>query len=710
MFTATEIEQLKPQFIEEEIKQLQLYNYVAIKGKNDLSLSQTRLLVDKLWGNVPRLRLSCYNLNDNWAIALAGHRGLTELSLYNNQITDEGVIALASLPKLVKLDVSRNQIGAQGARALAQHPVLGQLDISLNRLGDEGAIALASSNALTTLIAQACQITERGTEALAKSKTLTALDIGNNQVGNKGAKALASNTKLRSLMLSGAGLGNEGAAIFADNKTLLSLELGRNQITNNGAVRLAFNNTLTALDIGFNQIGSEGAEALALNKTLRRLNLSFNQVEDKATEAFAANPNLFSLDLWFNRITDVGAAILAHNKNITTLEIRNNPLSEEGKAYVENFLQSNRQQVLKQRNCFMHGMNKTFKRINQASSLPNELIMHIATFLDITFYLSLLNLQQAAQLGKTEEQVTQAITFMLHNFEGLEDELVLKERKPAWNERVSANKHFRWVKPPSDSLSAIQNNPQPIVAKVESEKPTAGIIQPEKTKPQADKNNNANKQTRLYRLQHPTTVAFFKKIQSVQKNLSRQNTRETQSKNNTAAIEHPTYIISQVLEQMPGGKLLVKAVSQSKPLNITPNIKLWLKNKPACLSAVLKSFQAEQDLHEIEKMFEEFSSAQSIFNPQLHYLNTGSIDQDYANAFCTTWKKIVHDSYQKVMANMQTLESREDKIKFLTAARQLNLFRKPRPTLGLSDTSVSELRAVGSVGGQVQVSLRVPRL
>lgn len=92
----------------------------------------------------------------------------------------------------------------------------------------------------------------------------------------------------------------------------------------------------------------------------------------------------------------------------------------------------------------------------------------------------------------------------------------------------------------------------------------------------------------------------------------------------------------------------------------------------------LKYFQAEQNLAELATTFEEFSRPHSIFNTHTLTAIDGFFAKDHTNSYDETWKKIREDAYQKLLAQVKILDSRQAKIELLAWACQQSLFNKPR--------------------------------
>ncbi len=336
---------------------------------------------------------------------------LTTLNLSKKSLTDADITQLVQIlstnTTLTSLNIASNQIGAEGAKALSVNTTLASLDVSYNQIDAEGVKALSANTSLASLA------------------------VGGNRIGAEGAKALSTNTTLTSLNVSGNGIGDEGVKALSTNTTLTSLNVGYNEIGAEGVKALSANTSLASLAVGWNEISNEGAKALSANTTLTSLDVSWNEIGDEGAKAFTANTNLTSLNIDYNQL-----------------------ISRKTHQLIEQTLVANKQRQQEMRNRFILIMNKGVARaVDLASTdslrLPAELISHLGSFLDASFYLQLATIKHPAHMGKTEQQVHQCVLFFLQQlvFRHVTEGGII-ESKPKGNQALDYRQHFMFKPTP----------------------------------------------------------------------------------------------------------------------------------------------------------------------------------------------------------------------------------------------------------------------
>jgi len=230
------------------------------------------------------------------AMVLKGNKTLTNLELYDCEISDEGLQVLVNVLKdssLTELSLGWNAITNKGVMALAskmKESGLRELYLGGNAVMDAGVTAIAS---------------------VLNGHPLMILDLGECQVSDSGCIALAN-----------ALLGS----------SISELSLGLNSITDKGCIAIAEamkNSSLAVLDLSFCHITDFGASALASKVNtapLRELRLTGNEISDSACFAFALalkDSSLKELYLDSNPdVTDNGARALASAaKECPTIQI-----------------------------------------------------------------------------------------------------------------------------------------------------------------------------------------------------------------------------------------------------------------------------------------------------------------------------------------------------------------------------------------------------
>ena len=293
---------------------------------------------------ITSLHLIDNQIGDHGAGLLKDNRTITDLSIFENDITKQGAIALASNNVIIHLDLSHNDIGDMGAAAfkynntiidlklfncgirhpganrLAENKTITRLNLRGNNIGDQGAAAFRYNQSITELDLTECGITEQGAVELAGTKTIVCLNLQDNRIGNRGAAAFKTNRSITDLNLRNCGIDAKGAIELAKNDVITRLILSRNNIGNESAAAFKANTSLTTLAIDNCNITYQGTTELAKNKTITDLYLEYNEMIGNAgVAAFIDNTSLTRLVLYKNSISETGYAALTLNQSISTL-------------------------------------------------------------------------------------------------------------------------------------------------------------------------------------------------------------------------------------------------------------------------------------------------------------------------------------------------------------------------------------------------------
>lgn len=217
-----------------------------------------------------------------------GH--VTELRLWDSQITDLGIGALAAkhspLSGLLKLSLGGTQITDQGVAVLAAKDSsltsLKVLDVGNTGISDQALAYLSAKDSpltsLTALYLYETRITDRGLTHLAAKDSplsaLTSLSLNDTKITDQGLATLAAKdsplTALNELDLSYTEITNQGLAVLAAKDSSLTalnnLDVSGTQITDQGLAALAAEDSplaaLTKLNLYNTKITDQGVAAL----------------------------------------------------------------------------------------------------------------------------------------------------------------------------------------------------------------------------------------------------------------------------------------------------------------------------------------------------------------------------------------------------------------------------------------------------------------
>lgn len=173
------------------------------------------------------------------------------------------------------------------------------------------------------------------------------------------------------------------------------------------------------------------------------------------------------------------------------------------------------------------------------------------------------------------------------------------------------------------------------------------------------------------------------------------------------AEKKSSYLLEKILEQLPGGKLLLKAFNQNRQLYSWHYVSLWFKDKQVRLITVSRCFQAETDLKELAGMFEDFNCPHSIFNTHSNILYDSLWGKTYTDSFLETWDKIRQDAYQKLMIQVQQLDDMPARIELLTWACQQSLFNKPRSNYFGAEVKTKTVQKIEATLEQLEQQTRL---
>jgi len=182
------------------------------------------------------LQLAGELLDDACIEALAGHRTLANLEMYELAIRERGAAALGTLP-LRRLYIPSSTIDDAGVRRLPNQ--LRSLHLGhCEAVTDAACAAIGQLNQLRFLDLSATQITGEGLGML-RTLPLEQLDLGFCELDDDAVRALAAFPKLRSLGLGNTNLTDAAIDTVMQLPLLEELELGGTAITRRAIARLA---------------------------------------------------------------------------------------------------------------------------------------------------------------------------------------------------------------------------------------------------------------------------------------------------------------------------------------------------------------------------------------------------------------------------------------------------------------------------------------
>lgn len=207
--------------------------------KERLTDAQVLLLTTALKQNthIIEVDLSCNNLTDISAIALAGISTLKILHFNYNHITQKGFMALIS-SHLVEISLQESEFivdDAEIINSLINNKTITKLNISSSTIPDEMVAQLIKDNNTIEVLSLGCGLTDEALEFLSENVSLKKLIINNNKLTDEGIKSIRANHTIETLCIYESNIGDEGAAILAQHYSLKELSLYNSNITKIGS-------------------------------------------------------------------------------------------------------------------------------------------------------------------------------------------------------------------------------------------------------------------------------------------------------------------------------------------------------------------------------------------------------------------------------------------------------------------------------------------
>ena len=340
---------------------------------------------------ITNLTLNICHLNDECAHKigeLLPTTKLTELSLYNAQITNDGVVSLcqalqAPTCKVTTLGLSWNQITDACVVSVCQAlqtPTckVTTLHLGGNQITDAGVVSLCQALQtptckVTTLDLSEDQITDAGVVSLCQALQtptckVTTLYLRYNQITDAGVVSLCQalqtpTCKVTTLYLGGNQITDAGVvslcqALKTPTCKVTTLDLNGTLITDAGVVSLCqalqtATCEVTTLDLSENEFTD--ASVVSLYQALQAptckvttLGLSWNQITDAGVVSLCQalqtpTCKVTTLHMDGNQITDAGVVSLCQalqtaTCEVTALDLRDNQISDFGNECIRNLL------------------------------------------------------------------------------------------------------------------------------------------------------------------------------------------------------------------------------------------------------------------------------------------------------------------------------------------------------------------------------------
>lgn len=271
-------------------------------------------------------RLTLPKITDAGMAYVGPLTSLKGLYFKENAVTNAGLAALANLQSLEELELSSGYVDAAGQSHdsaitdaglahLARLPKLRYLLLSGPSFSEAGLVHIANLPSLKTLNMQQYQVTEAGLEHLSRLPKVEVVNFSGPPLTDKGFAYLK---QMRSLRILGAPLGDNPLVNLKDIKSLESLDLPGEKVKDEDLAYLSEFPNLRRLKMGMpHYIDPKGYKGYYTDNGLKELVRA-----PLLEELFLAGPG----------VTDTGMAHVAKLSNLRELSIFGCPITGQGLA------------------------------------------------------------------------------------------------------------------------------------------------------------------------------------------------------------------------------------------------------------------------------------------------------------------------------------------------------------------------------------------
>ena len=258
---------------------------------------------------------------------------ITELQLFNEQITRQGLGHLAAMENLASLELRSSTLLPEDLSVLGQLTSLKVLGIGSTRTNDVVVGNLATLSNLESLDLSNTAISPAAGASLSRLTNLHVLNLASTPADDSTIAAISS-LPIRDLMLSRTRISDASIATIRQFRSLESLQVPFCSVTGAGFQGYG-DSGLKVLNVGETPFGIEGFINIKGMKSLENLNVyQSGLVEHVKANVFRTFPNLKVLNAGSNAITNAGMDVFFKgHKSLEELHLAGNKgISDQGLA------------------------------------------------------------------------------------------------------------------------------------------------------------------------------------------------------------------------------------------------------------------------------------------------------------------------------------------------------------------------------------------
>lgn len=262
-----------------------------------------------------------------YGVVTDNHGRVTELNLYNNNLSGSISSQIGQLTYLTVLDLTGNQLSGEIPDELTQLFNLKQLWLSFNQLGgilptDIGK--LANLEKLSLGHNQLTGIIPAGIRDLTRLKELF---LARNMLNGRIPEEIGQMTSLERISLRANQFRGTIPSQIGRLTNLVYLSLGSNQLTGKIPADISLLSKLVLLWLNENHLSGSIPQEIGQLEVLRQMDLSDNQLAGQIPADFAHLNQLVQFDLSENELTGGIPPVLSQMESLSSLLLYNNKLS-----------------------------------------------------------------------------------------------------------------------------------------------------------------------------------------------------------------------------------------------------------------------------------------------------------------------------------------------------------------------------------------------